>query len=428
MLARARQLIRKASGAAGLDRAITGTVATGVASQVAVMASGIVAARVLGPEDRGHFALLTLLPTIVPVIVSLGVPLALTYEIARSPTQARSIARVCRPVVLSQLACLVVAQAAVMLILFGSSERLLLAAAITGSAAPGILVQSYALSVMQGLHAFREFNAWRIYGPAAYGLAAIVAAIAAPTLLGLSAAWFFAVWLPALGMLRAVRRLLPVSGGHANSVPSAGTLVSFGARSLLGSQSPLETFRPDQLIVGLALSAADLGYYVAALAFTSLPRFIAQSIGMVVYPRVAAHTDPDARWRAVRTSTAQTTALILALTAGLELAMRPLVLLFFGDDFGPAVPIARVLILAAAAQGARRILSEGARGAGAPGAGSLAEVVSLAIYLPAIAILIDAAGVTGAAWAYVLASVASLATIVTLARRAQRAQVAYARR
>ena len=169
--------------------------------------------------------------------------------------------------------------------------------------------------------------------------------------------------------------------------------MDFGARGLLGSQSPLESFRPDQLIVGLALPAIDLGLYVAALAFTSLPRLVAQSVGMVVYPRVAARDSRSDQWRAVVRASMRTAFLVALITAPLMIFMSPLVLFFFGDDFEAAVPLARVLLLASVAHGVRRVVSEGARGAGAPGAGSIAELLSLAVYLPAVLGLIAVDGV-----------------------------------
>ena len=48
----------------------------------------------------------------------------------------------------------------------------------------------------------------------------------------------------------------------------------------------METFRLDQAVVGLFLTPAALGLYVVGLAFANLPRFIAQSVGYIAYPRI----------------------------------------------------------------------------------------------------------------------------------------------
>ena len=69
--------------------------------------------------------------------------------------------------------------------------------------------------------------------------------------------------------------------------PDRRSLVGFGLRGFLGTAPPMEAFRLDQIIVGFALSPVALGYYVAALAFTSLTRFLGDSIGYVAFPTVA---------------------------------------------------------------------------------------------------------------------------------------------
>ena len=76
-------------------------------------------------------------------------------------------------------------------------------------------------------------------------------------------------------------------------VPPIRRLVAFGAKGLLGSNSPVEYYRLDQAVVGLFLTPVALGLYVAALAFTNLPRFISTSVGMVAYPHVASVKDPS---------------------------------------------------------------------------------------------------------------------------------------
>src|ERR1700722_5254682 len=61
------------------------------AGQLALVASGIFAARILGAHDRGQLALFVLVPMILTVIGALGVPVAATYFIARDPSNARGL-------------------------------------------------------------------------------------------------------------------------------------------------------------------------------------------------------------------------------------------------------------------------------------------------------------------------------------------------
>jgi O-antigen/teichoic acid export membrane protein len=69
-----------------------------------------------------------------------------------------------------------------------------------------------------------------------------------------------------------------------------------------------------------------------------------------------------------------------------------LVRFFFGDEFGGAESITRILLLGTFFVGLRRVLADGARGAGYPGLGTIAEVASWVSFLPALALLLPLGG------------------------------------
>ena len=80
-------------------------------------------------------------------------------------------------------------------------------------------------------------------------------------------------------------------------------------------------------------------------------------------------------------------------------------------QFGPAVDVARILLISAFMFSLTRVLSDCARGAGRPALGSLAELVALGSMLPFV-LLLSASGVRGVAVALCLAAAAGTATIV----------------
>src|SRR5215207_4887551 len=142
---------------------------------------------------------------------------------------------------------------------------------------------------------------------------------------------------------------------------------AFGAIGFLGTTSPVDTLQLDQLLVGLFLSPAALGLYVVGVAFTNLPRIFAQSVGYVVYPHVARQRTIEQARRSIWISGALTAAITGAIVAALELASGWMVPFFFGDTFAGAVPLTQILLAGAAFVSVRRVLSDGARGAGYPG-------------------------------------------------------------
>jgi O-antigen/teichoic acid export membrane protein len=177
----------------------------------------------------------------------------------------------------------------------------------------------------------------------------------------------------------------------------------------------VETFRLDQALVGLFLEPLQLGLYIAALAFTNLPALISRSIGLIAFPRVASETDDRRRmvrrfyWLAVVTLGGS----VLAL----ELAAGRLVPLFFGDDFRDAVSMTRILLIGAFFYGVRRVLSDSASGAGAPGLASIAELSSWVVLLPLFGVLTPLYGAEGVAAALTIAYAVSLVTLLVLLRR-----------
>ena len=181
--------------------------------------------------------------------------------------------------------------------------------------------------------------------------------------------------------------------------------------------SPLESLRLDQAVVGLLLSPVALGLYVVGVSFTNLPRFVAQSIGVVAYPHVAAERDPvlarRSMWNLFWLSVLVCTAVIVPL----ELAAGWLIPAFFGDAFAPAVGIMQILLLSALFLSARRVLTDASRGVGLPILGTIAEVASWVALVICIPLLAPAFGASGVAAAFALSAAVSLLALVGLVVR-----------
>jgi O-antigen/teichoic acid export membrane protein len=396
-------------GLVDVARASAPSIGTGFGGQVALVVSGIVAARILGVEDRGHLALLALFPAALAQFGSLGVPLSVTFFVATRPSDARLIVRTAFVMGGVQALALLVAHAAILAVTFADAEPDVRRAAIyTLVAVPVSLANHYALALLQGQGRLLAFNLLRVLAPVAYTAWLVVLLAAdAGNLERVTAAWVAAsAGVAALTLFVArVHAYLRGSGRF-----SPRTLLGFGLRSVIGSVSPVETFRIDQAVVGLVLSPAALGIYVVGMAFTNLPRFIGQSIGYVAYPQVARERDVHARGTVLWRFTVVAVLLCGAVVAILELAAGYLVPLFFGEEFRQSVSVTRILLVSGLLLGIRRVVTEGARGAGRTLPGSAAEAVSWVVLLPSM-VLLARWGADGIAAAVVLASLASLIVV-----------------
>ncbi len=399
-------------------RATLNTLAVGLAVQGIIAISGILAARILGPEDRGHLALYTLIAVIFVELGGLGLPAAATYWIAKDPIDARSVVRALAPTVGGQVALLLTVQAALMAVLFGGSNRHIVAIAAICSLplVPSILAQRYGLAILQGQRRFTWFNALRIVAPALYSVGILVLFFAGwHSLLAVTVGLTVGNALAGALILTVALHGLPIDRG--GSRPSVRPMLRFGVKGMLGASNPVETFNLDQAVVGLALSPVALGLYVVGVAFTNLPGFIAKSIGLVAYPQIASESTAIGARRSVWRYFWFNLALGLAVIVPLELLSGWLVPLLFGQQFRGAVPITHILLVSAFFLAGRRVLSDCLRGAGFPGLGSVAEIASWLVLAPLLPLFVTLGGARGVAFALVIASGFALLLLMLLAHR-----------
>ena len=402
----AHPLLRFVATAIVEHRDVVLSIATAFAIQALLIVSGVSAARILGAEGRGHLAALVLIAAVIAQAGTLGLPLAATYYIAREPAARLTIGRRLLRLLLPLTAAMLALQAAITLVVFsGDSASVQEAAFVTCAALVGLVCNTFGLAILQGCGRFRAFNALRTVQLILYAAGALALLLAGShSLPQVSAAWSAATLL-AGGLVLAFAWRGLRGGGDPTPTP-ARDMLRFGVTGLVGHASPLESYRVDQIAVGIIAGPVGLGLYVAGLAFSNLPRFVAQSIGMVAYPRLAAA--PSDASRQVLAFFLLTLAASGAIVLALQAAVGELLPLLLGHEFAGAVPLARVLLLSALLFGLRRVLSDCARGLGRPDLGSIAEATSWLVALPAVLVFGHLWGAQGVAWALVLGAGASV--------------------
>jgi O-antigen/teichoic acid export membrane protein len=408
--------VRRALRLVPAQGAIAGSLAASLFSQGALVVTGVLVARTLGPTDRGYLALLFLLPTVLQQIGTLGLPLATTFFIASDPRQEASVRRNIRLPGIAQVVILTAIQAVVLwFVVAGEPHRVRTAAIVSLGILAGALADMYSKAMLQGQARYAAFNVlWNAIS--ALYLVGVVGLVATghADLVTISAAWVIANVAAGLLTLAIALRPRPRLAEEASDVPLR-RMLRFGLRGFLGSLSPVATFRLDQAVTGLFLAPAALGLYVAALAFTTLPTFISRSTAMIALPQVA-RSDREARretaWRFFFVSMTVTGLVVVVL----EIFAGWLVPFFFGSDFDDAVSITRILLLSTFFYGARRVLTDSASGSGNPGLGSVAELTSWIVLVPLLPILMPVWGVDGVAAALAISSAVSLVALVLMFR------------
>lgn len=389
---------------------------SGIVLQFLLLVSGIIAARALGEEGRGQQALILIVALTASQVALFGLPLALTYEAAKGQRLARSWLAHIAPVALAQTVLVLTVYVVVMFWIF--SDRVPLAAAIiTIPTLPAVLWQAYGLAVLQGHHQFRALHFFRLTPPAMYTFGLVgVHAIFEDNLFAVMAVWSLSNIVGAVSTQAYIsytgRQASEKLGALEVELPNRTGMARFGVTAFLGASSPLEVFRVDQLAVGAILTTADLALYTTALAFCNFPRFLTLALGLTAYARISALKAPGQRNRMVAKYAVVGTAVAIGVSAPLAIFAGPLINLTFGPEFAAATTVTQVLLGATVLLCSRRILSDCLRGAGLPGAGSVAEITSLIVLVPATLLFVPTEGLTGFAYAMVASYLSGLLAIL----------------
>jgi len=173
------------------------------------------------------------------------------------------------------------------------------------------------------------------------------------------------------------------------------TMWSYGARYYLGKLSNTANLQIGPILLGFLVSKEQLGFFSIAYRLLDQVESIPHALATLLLPRVSlsVHGRKELVARIARLALA-VCGFILALLAVFAV---PLVRIVFSDQFLPAVPVVRILCLAAAFRTLTKVYAPYLLGRDHPGFTSLAMGAGGAGNLLLILLLVPAFGVAGAA-------------------------------
>jgi O-antigen/teichoic acid export membrane protein len=385
-----------------------------VAVQLALLVSGALSARMLGPSNRGYLAILVTCASTIGQAGAVGVALATTFYLVSGRVSGDEVLDLVRRPVVIQVVTLTTLNAVV---IFGYIA--LTGAPIVVAAVLSLLQMSAACALDLGIalalggrrHGVVSFG--RAIAPALYASSLIILFLAhAGTLDAVVVA--FVVASVAGGGFMLVRGLRIAHGLRTDDSivrqigPRAARreLLAFGRRGYVGYLAPTDTFRLDQLIVGFLLSPRALGIYAVGAAFTNFTRVLAANVGLSATSEVAHHRDPGERRATLRRLLVVTAVLMTAVSICVGATAAIATPLLFGSAFASAVPIAECLLVASWFFSMKRVTVDVLRGAGELRLGTRAEALSLIVFLSLCAPAAYALGGIGVAASLVVAAAA----------------------
>jgi len=396
-----------------LAKAALGSISSTLIGNILLLLTGVLTARLLGPEGKGLYVFAFLIPQLAVNVLSLGVGSAGAYFIARGEQGAGPALGTALAIVLP----------------LGLASSFALEVVVRGGAwrSPGapyvalagwsiVPTMSYALvrHTLLGLQRYERFNILNVLDKLVLLLCLVAGVLAGRTdalaLCRLNVAASFAA--AGLGFLLLPRDVL----AHLSITPTfAGRVLSYGLRGHVGWLAELLNYRLDMLFVSALAGATELGLYSAAVSLAETLWLVPSCVSVIMMPRLAgSRSDPTS-------TTATVCRLVVPLTATGAVVAGVLggflLRLLYGAAFAPARLPFNLLLPGVAAYALVRILSADFGARGRPGVASVVSWISLAVTVALDLTLIGRHGASGAAFASTAAYLTSTVVAVAVYHR-----------
>ena len=376
--------------------------------------ASVLAARLLGPEQRGALAAAVVYVTLASAIADAGLNQAVPYFAARrKPDAAAVLGTTC---MLALLLGGVVAAAACALLVFYRVDSP--GALFYLPSVPFSLLTTHLAAFMYGGGMLTQFNIVRVLQSALLLVALTVAALLGqPDVTAvLVAAVGLSVVLTAAVVLT-LGRYVPFREWTIQGRIASG-LLRYAVQSYLGNICWLFNSRLDQLVMSLVLPAAALGIYATAVSYAGVVFSFFSAFAMLAFAKASAvdgHAEDEIR--AVIRHYARVSWLTGVPTAFAVAAAAPwLYPVLFGSDFEAGVAPAMILCAGSVFLGINYTLSNGMRIRNQPLRPSIAEAVGVVVSITGLIYVLPRTGIVGAAIVSLLSYVTVFGILLLLSR------------
>ena len=398
-----------------LSSAWLGTSATNAAILLCGLATGVLSARLLGPEGRGALAVVLFWPQLITSLGLLSLPAAMIFRRGRPDADRIALAATGAWLALGLSALGVLVGCLALPFLLRGSSAGALAQAYLLAFVPFNFLALTLLALDQGDLRFARYNLSRLLPSAAY-------------LTGLLVLWRLdavsvasLVWASWLGTaLTAVLRLYQCRAAlrARPSLAEARRLAGFGARLHGAAVLAVLLAQADRLVVITFWDDASLGLYVVALTLATAGLNVGTgAFTVLLLPRLARASDSEAQRRIMGQTLRYVTLLLTAGTALLLLLCPWLLPFLFGQAYAGAVGVCLLLLVACLPAALRQVIVSGLSGTGDWRPRILAHALALGTFAALVWPLARALGVLGIPLALLIANAVALAYLLAFLQR-----------
>ncbi|HEX6128518.1 MAG TPA: polysaccharide biosynthesis C-terminal domain-containing protein [Candidatus Limnocylindria bacterium] len=383
-------------------RRVAGVFVTRLLQFASTIAVAFLLARLLGPEGRGAYSLVLLLPSTLFALAQLGLPSAVTY-FAGSGRSMRSLVVIAVASTVALTALLVPVALAVLPALeegvFQAAPADLLRLALL--ALPIQLGASLFGSILWGRQLVRRYTL--ILAAQSIGSLVMVIVLVGMAGLGVFGAllgYLLVTGASAAAVILTVRRSGLAEEAEPVQRPPARPreLLGYGLRLYPASLTTFLSYRSDLFLLGLLLGdAGAIGLYTLAVSLAEIVFHVPDAIATILYPRVAGAQREEADRIAPSISRFSLLVTILAAAALIPTAIVAVLVIL--PDFAGSIDPFLVLVPGTIALSVSKVVSGYVSGLGRPLPVGIIAIVALVANIVLNLVLIPPLGITGAALA-----------------------------
>jgi O-antigen/teichoic acid export membrane protein len=400
-------------------RKVAGVFSTQITLFAIALVNSILIARILGPTDKGTYAAIVTLPTMLASFGTLGLPSAANYFAGKGVSLSSLIraAYVLTAVVSAVLVAIVwlVLPALEKSILSAAQSHDDLLRAIVVVVPLGIL-SAFGGAILYGRQAVRVYNVIQIVAAALLlAWVAVVVGLNHGGLIGAVVGSIATSVITVVLVMVAVHRLGCSSPG--GETLSYRGMASYGARSYPASLSGYFSYRADNYIIQATIAdpRRPLGLYTQAVTMDELVFYVPNSIATLFLPRVAGSTHEDSS-RMVARIGRLTSMLTLGVVAGLIPAAFIGIHLIL-PRYVDCLPAFLVLLPGMVTLSIGKVMTSYISGRGRPGLVAFGTTFSLVFNIGLNLFLIPRFGIVGASLSSVVSYSIQAAVAVYFAAR-----------
>lgn len=364
----------------------------------------VIVVRTLTAPDYGVYTLLVSFSVTLCYLASAGLPQAIIFFIGRNRSAIAEYVATYLLLCLGIGLLTIAATWAVRSVLFRTFLRelpavylpvLLCLFAIT-------FFDSFMLSIVRGLKNFQLFNVRRLLTPCVSLAGIVVLSVAGMLTLNsilavsLSASAICTGWF----WIR-TRSLVPL--GRGMRLDAVKALTRYGVKSYLQTVSGYLVYYIDIYIIAWLLNTEAVAYYSIAVGVATLLWYVPNTVGMVLFPVLAATGDEHSIHRAAAI-VCRNTLLITAVGAGvLALAGGFLLVTIYGDRYLHSIPALMILLPGVVVMGCYKVLTRDFSSRNRQQVSILAAFIALVVNVGLNCLFIPRYGINGAAVATTIA-------------------------